>query len=139
MLRQRIIDEAMTWLGTPYHHQARVKGCGVDCAQLLIQVFHNVGLVPIINPGNYPQDWHMHRSEEQFLNWVKKYARQVSNPLPGDVALFRFGRCVSHGAIMLDKESLIHAYFNQGCIIGNINGVELKNRVHSFWTLCDGN
>ncbi|CAD9197505.1 hypothetical protein [Acinetobacter bohemicus] len=24
------IEEAMTWLGTPYHHQGRVKGVGVE-------------------------------------------------------------------------------------------------------------
>ena len=24
------VSEAMTWLGTPYHHQGRVKGVGVD-------------------------------------------------------------------------------------------------------------
>jgi len=31
---QSLIDEARTWLGTPYHHQPRVKGVGVDCAML---------------------------------------------------------------------------------------------------------
>ena len=24
------VAEALTWLGTPYHHQGRVKGVGVD-------------------------------------------------------------------------------------------------------------
>ena len=33
-LRARIVAEAMTWLGTPYHHRGKLKGIGVDCAQL---------------------------------------------------------------------------------------------------------
>ena len=36
--RLRIILEAMDWVGTPYHHQARVKKVGVDCAQLVAGV-----------------------------------------------------------------------------------------------------
>ena len=31
--RQAIIDETVTWLRTPYHHMAAIKGAGVDCAQ----------------------------------------------------------------------------------------------------------
>lgn len=39
------VAEAMTWLGTPYHHQGRVKGVGVDCATLLCEVYKEVGLM----------------------------------------------------------------------------------------------
>lgn len=27
---QLAVQEAITWLGTPYHHQGRVKGVGVE-------------------------------------------------------------------------------------------------------------
>ncbi len=33
-----VVRTARTWLGTPYHHQGRLKGVGVDCAGLLIGV-----------------------------------------------------------------------------------------------------
>ena len=33
-----IVTEARTWVRTPYHHQARLKGVGVDCAGLVIGV-----------------------------------------------------------------------------------------------------
>jgi NlpC/P60 family putative phage cell wall peptidase len=36
MTRDEFIAEARTWIGTPYHHQARVKGVGVDCVGLVI-------------------------------------------------------------------------------------------------------
>ena len=31
---QLAVAEALTWLGTPYHHQGRVKGVGVDCRSI---------------------------------------------------------------------------------------------------------
>lgn len=32
--RAAVAQEALAWLGTPYHHHARIKGVGVDCAQI---------------------------------------------------------------------------------------------------------
>lgn len=133
--REAVVTEAMTWLRTPYHHQARVKGAGVDCAQLLIQVYSKVGLVPEIDVGNYPHDWHMHNGEERFLGWIQKYGKQVEQPKAGDIALFKFGRCVSHGSIVVEWPTIIHAYFRSGCILSSAHEVDLKGRLHSFWTL----
>lgn len=112
-LRHQIIQEARSWLRTPYHHAACVKGLqgGVDCAWLLIGVFRELKLVPDdINPGRYPYDWALHRNEERYLNMVRRYAkREVSEPLQGDVALYRYGRCVAHGVIVVDWPNIIHA------------------------------
>jgi cell wall-associated NlpC family hydrolase len=133
--REAVIAEAKTWIGTPYHHMGAVKGAGVDCAQILIEVYHAVGLIPRIDVGYYPPDWHLHKSDEQYLGWVKKYAHQVETPKPGDVALFKFGRCVSHGAIVLDYPKIIHSYFRQGCVYGDASQIELAGRLDSFWSL----
>lgn len=108
--REKVIAEATSWIGTPYHHQARVKGHGVDCGTLLIEVFHRCGLIPNVNPGNYSMEWHLHHSAEQYLNWVEQYADPVLQPLPGDVAIFRFGRTFSHGTIVVDWPNVIHAH-----------------------------
>ncbi len=43
---QAIASEARTWLGTPFHHQATVKGVGTDCAGLLRGVLINTGAMP---------------------------------------------------------------------------------------------
>lgn len=44
--REQVVAEALSWLGTPYHHGARLKGIGVDCAGLLIGVSKALGLKP---------------------------------------------------------------------------------------------
>src|SRR5579864_4635628 len=38
-------------------------------------------------------------------------------PLPADLALWRFGRCFSHGAIVVDWPLVIHAYAGRGCVM----------------------
>lgn len=41
--RKQIISEARSWLGTPFHPQARLKSIGCDCIGLIVGVLKNVG------------------------------------------------------------------------------------------------
>lgn len=109
-LREKIVAEAMTWLKTPYHHLADVKGAGVDCAMLLVRVYCDLGFAPAFDPRPYESQWYMHRSEEKYLAWIEKYCDRVEKALPGDIALYRFGRCAAHGAIVINDELMLHAY-----------------------------
>jgi NlpC/P60 family putative phage cell wall peptidase len=43
--RTAVVAEARRWIGTPYQHQARVIGAGVDCAGLILGVGRALGLV----------------------------------------------------------------------------------------------
>lgn len=134
--RARVVKTAMQWMGTPYHHHGRVHGAGVDCANLLVAVFHEAGVVPNLDLGHYPHDWHLHRSEELFLAWVKRVgAVPVSSPTTGDVAVFRFGRTFSHGAVMLDEHTAIHSYIDRGVILSRLDEEPLAGRDVQFWSL----
>jgi len=111
-LRQAIVREARSWLGTPYHHAGRVKGKrgGVDCAMLPAEVYTAVGAIPPAEVQDYSPQWHLHRDEELYLGAVLGHAREIKGPpLPGDFVLFKVGRCWAHGAIVLDWQLVIHA------------------------------
>ena len=110
-MREKIIAEARSWIGTPYHNCADIKGVGVDCGMLLVRVFVDLGLVEPFDPRPYTHDWHMHRDEERYLNLVLPRARRVTTPRVGDVMLFRVGRSYSHGGLIsrLDPLTIIHA------------------------------
>jgi cell wall-associated NlpC family hydrolase len=135
MTREEVLAEARSWLNTPYHHQGRIKGAGVDCGQLLLAVYAAVGIIPDTEVGNYSNEWHLHRDEERYLGWVEKFAHQVETPKPGDIALFKFGRCVSHGAIVVQWPLVLHSYIRQGCVLTLATGDELNGRLHSFWSV----
>lgn len=56
-LCDQIVDEARRWLGTPYLHQASVRGAGADCLGLIRGIWRAViGPEPREAP-NYTRDW----------------------------------------------------------------------------------
>lgn len=111
--RQRVVSVARSWLSTPYHTGGRVKGLhgGIDCLTLLAEVYAEAGLVSKVGIPYYPHDWHLHRDTERYLEGLLKYTKEIEGPpQPGDIALWKFGRCFSHGAIVIEWPRIIHAY-----------------------------
>ena len=132
--RAAVLAVARTWLGTPYHHMGRIKGAGTDCLMLLAEVYEAAGIVPRLEVPFYPADWNLHRDAERYLDGVLQYAREVGAPGAGDVALFKFGRTFSHGAIVIDWPLLIHAYVGQGVLEGDASRGALAGRLVKFFS-----
>ena len=158
--RQAIVAEARSWIGTPYLHQGRVKGVGVDCAMLLLEVYERARQIPhleladvVADPGTqiakYPPDWMLHRDEERYLEIVERFARRIEarQPQDGDIALYRWGRTISHGAIVDRWPRIIHAYSRTGRVEygegdrGEVGGPgpDGKPRLVGFWSLREAN
>lgn len=131
----KIVEEARSFLGTPYHHQGRLKGVGVDCCMILCEVYHSCGLIPYVDPRPYSMDWMLHHSEEKYLGGVTKYGDKVDDPQPGDIALYRFGRCISHSGIVVEWPLIIHALRGAGVIYGNGLAGQLEGRLIGFWRI----
>lgn len=112
-----------------------MKGAGVDCAFLLIRVYQAAGLVSGVDPRPYPPDWHLHHDEERYLGWITRFCRPVEEALPGDLALYRFGRAVSHGAVVINWPILCHAVMGQGVILSDGTQPEWATRFAGFWRL----
>jgi len=117
--RAAVVAEARSWIGTPYHNCADIKGVGVDCGMLLVRVFVDLHLCPPFDPRPYPVDWHLHRSEERYLGFIFDRSAEAEEPLPGDVMVFRYGRCYSHGGIVTAAAPLriVHAYYQARMVI----------------------
>ncbi len=159
--RQAVIAEAESWIGTPFHHQGRVKGPqgGVDCAMLLLEVFKKVfscqlpvaseeskAETPKLGTGNwelgtltYSMQWHLHHSEEKYLEMILALGgKPVESPGPGDIAIWKIGRAYSHGAIVVVWPKIIHAAalpINQ-CILDNalMSALNLDKHPVKFFT-----
>jgi NlpC/P60 family putative phage cell wall peptidase len=132
--RLAVLKEAESWIGTPFHHAARVKGAGVDCLMLLAEVYQRAGVSGRIEPPFYVPDWHLHRDAERYMEGLLRHARPTDAPEPGDIALFRFGRTFSHGAIVTDWLRLVHAYWNIGVVWGDATLHPLKDRPVRYFT-----
>ena len=117
--RAAVVAAARAWIGTPYHVCADIKGVGCDCAMLLVRVFCDLRLVAPFDPRPYSSDWHLHRSEEVYLRLLLERAHEVEAPEPGDVVLFRYGRCFSHGGIvtMSNPLTIVHAFASAGVVL----------------------
>jgi cell wall-associated NlpC family hydrolase len=117
--RAAVVAEARSWLATPYHNCADIKGAGVDCGMLLVRVFCDLGLVAPFDPRPYAPDWHLHRDAERYLGWVRSWCGEVSDPAPGDLVVFKYGRCYSHGGIVTESDPLtiVHAFMDVGQVV----------------------
>ena len=133
-MRNKIVQEAISWVGTSYHSGAKIKGVGVDCGQILIEVYGNVGAIDKFNVDAYPMDWALHRSEEKYLKFIEAHCEKVEQFQKGDIVLYKFGRCVSHSGIFIDDEgTMVHALAGVGVIYSHYLEGNLKDRVHGFY------
>ncbi len=133
-LRQRVLDEALSWLGTPFHHLQRCKGAGVDCGQFLLGVYHNAGCIPHIETEYYPRDFHLHRNEEWYKTIVEQFAYVIhSLPLPADLVLYKVGRVFSHGGIVVEWPKIIHSYISHGVDWADGTQGHLRGKTFQFY------
>jgi len=136
-MRDLIIQSAMKWIDTPYHHHARVHGVGVDCAQLLVAVAIDVGLMreqeAFLVP-NYPPEWHLHNKEEHLLHYLELLqCVETDTPVAGDIMCFQFGRGSSHLGILLNDTQFIHACLRSKKVVVNTMNDDWRKRwVHTY-------
>ena len=115
---EKIISAAMGWVGTPYAHNCAIKGVGVDCGRILAEVYHEAGLIEYRPDfGQYDANWMKHRSDDLYLEWLRKYADEVELAKIGDVIVWLFVRTYSHGAILIGEEKIVHAVKQDGCVV----------------------
>ena len=138
--RAAVVAEALSWLGTPYAHRQRLKGVGVDCAQLPLAVYTAAGVLGETDVGAYAAQWHLHRGEELYLQHLDRLgARELLQPeaQPGDFAIWRYGRTFSHGAMLVGPGGrIVHAVRGLGVVLGDLNrDEELKRRPKKLFTL----
>ncbi len=120
--KQDIVDEAREWLGTPYIHQASVRGAGADCLGLLRGVWRDVvGHEPETVPV-YSMDWSEPQGEERMWAAARRHLIEKSpgDMAPGDVLLFRMrdAAVAKHLGIVSAQDPMrfIHAYTGHGVV-----------------------
>ena len=114
MRRADIVGSARSWIGTPYVHQASLKGVGCDCLGLLRGVWREVvGAEPERAPA-YSRDWAEASGEEALLAAAARHLVPVVDRSwqAGDVLLFRWRAHLpaKHCAIATGEGTMVHAH-----------------------------
>ncbi|MCA3072825.1 MAG: C40 family peptidase [Rhodocyclaceae bacterium] len=106
--RADVVAEARRWIGTPYQHQARVLGVGVDCAGVVTEVARALGIATLDYDGygRIPHEGLLRTiCEERF--------DRIDDPEPGCIVVMAFLPGVAqeqHLGILTDTDTMIHAY-----------------------------
>lgn len=120
--RERVVSAARGWVGTPYRHQASLKGLGCDCLGLIRGVWRDlIGPEPEAMPP-YAPDWSEPQRQEWLWQAMARHLCPAQGPmLPGEVLLFRMreGSVAKHLGILArtgTAPAFIHAYSGHGVV-----------------------
>lgn len=130
-----IVAEALRWKGTPFHHQAHLRGVGCDCAGLVAGVAMAVGIVP---PDWWDREFAPHAgySRQPGGGLLHRLLEIFMRPLPipaagpGDVLALRYGRQPQHLAIVVPG-GILHAL--QTGVVEHRLDDRWRRRIVSAW------
>ncbi|WP_213308164.1 NlpC/P60 family protein [Paraburkholderia sacchari] len=119
--RAQIVEEARTWLGTPYRHQGRLKGVACDCAGLVIGVARALSLKAEDVEG------YTRRADGSLAGHCDARMERIApeHAQAGDVVLFHWNNSPVHLAILTGPDSIIHAFA--------INRFVCEHRIDEKW------
>jgi NlpC/P60 family putative phage cell wall peptidase len=118
-----IVSAARGWIGTPYQHQASLKGVGCDCLGLVRGVWREcVGDEPEGVPS-YAPDWAEAGGDEALASAGRRHLLPVMDLKfePGDVLLFRWKPHLpaKHAGIATSHLRMVHA--QEGVAVAEID------------------
>ncbi len=122
-LGTEIVRHARGWIGTPYLHQASLRGEGADCLGLVRGLWREVlGEEPVRVPP-YSRDWDEPARREVLWRAARRHMREkpIEARAPGDVVLFRMrtGAVAKHLGVVAQgapHPTFIHAYSGHGVV-----------------------
>jgi len=123
-----------SWRGTPWKHFQRIKGCGVDCAWLVVEVAKEMGWIDrSVMLSWYPQDWAQHNARSGVVEALEKECVRVSpeSMQAGDVLCYRYGKCASHVGLYVENGMGVHSHIVRGVVYFPLS--DIRSRFHSVW------
>lgn len=126
---QRVVDAARACLGTPFYHQGRVAGIGLDCIGLVIHAVKQVGLAveDVDDYGREPQGDTLHHA------LISHGFVVVDDIVPGDVLLFRFNGAPQHVGLAVSWDAMVHSYAPIGRVVETGLGETWRRRISGIY------
>lgn len=108
-----VVAAARSYIGTPFHHQGRLPGVGLDCAGVVVCAYREAGIT-IMDQSGYgrlPSKGLLVIAVEAHCDRIALSAVQ-----DGDVLLFAFRAEPQHLAIYAGG-NIIHAHAQAGTVL----------------------
>lgn len=126
-----VVAEARRWVGTPYQHQARLHGVGVDCAGLIIEVARTLELLDVqySDYGRIPHQGMLRRICDEHL-------LRIDDIEPGCVLLMGFLLGPSqeqHLGIFTGEGTIVHAYAHAGACVEHRYSTAWRSRTRQVY------
>ncbi len=107
---QHVVDAARSWLGTPFHHQGRTRGIGVDCVGLTIGIASELGLISDDDVATLPTNYRARPDTELMRRLLNQHMQKVDIANVGDwIWISAPGNPPTHVALVCGERSMIHA------------------------------
>lgn len=122
---ETMIAAARGCLGTPFHHQGRMPGVGLDCIGLVVVALQAAGFVvrDRLDYAPRPDGGSLVRALEDHG------AARVEEIEAGDVLLFRYDHQPQHVALAIGEGRLIHAFAPAGRVVETEIGAYWRRRL----------
>ena len=127
MKRAVISSTVKTYIGTRYKHQGRLKGIGLDCLGVVVELMKELGIYEsgdVSNYSNIPDGRELYEACKKWL--VEKNINEMKE---GDVLLMRFDEEPQHLAVLVDNNEMVHSYLMARKVVKHRLDETWKNRV----------
>lgn len=112
--RPEVVAAARAWVGTPYRHQASLRGVGCDCLGLLRGVWRDLFGDEPETPEPYSPAWAELAEGDPLLAAAMRHLVHSTDGIirPGSVLVFRWRAHVAakHCGIATDDTHFLHAH-----------------------------
>lgn len=119
---KKLLEEAETWMGTPYLYGGKEKGVGADCSGFVMMVYLNALDVKLPRRS---------AKQAEFCTSIEEEEAE-----PGDLVFFATGRekgKVTHVGMMIDREgTFIHASSSKGVVHSSMNNQWYRRHLVGF-------
>jgi hypothetical protein len=140
LLKQQVLLQARSWVGTKFHHQGRSKKTqtqdgAVDCIGLIVGVAKELGLKNRNNEliSKYDvTDYSKLGIGNRLINTLEEHFDLVKDIQVSDVLLFSIMGQPQHVGIVAEKDNrftLIHSYQGNNQVVEHDLSDKWKNRI----------
>lgn len=129
--RNDVVETARSFIGTPFVHQGRLPGVGLDCVGVLLAVADKLSISGVDFPGyDRTPDGTLEEKLSASLELANR--RCIHCHMPGDVLCFRIANQPQHVAIRSDR-GLIHSLADSKILQETSYDERWRKRLLSVW------